>query len=76
MSPADAGAVVYAIAGGDSVSTYPDETGAFLIRALGAGTYDVLAQVSDTAQYQNQTLAGVPVKVGNVTAIDSLSVLK
>jgi hypothetical protein len=76
VSPVEADAVIYAIADGDSISTYPDATGAFTIRALEAGTYDVLAQVADTTLYQNQTQNDVQVEVGIVTNMDALDVSK
>lgn len=76
VNPLEAESIVYAVAGEDSVSTYPDETGAFLIRALEAGTYTVTAVVVDTALYQNVSAASVLVEIGNITSLDTLNVSK
>ena len=60
--------VVYAIQGTDSVSTYTDEDGAFLIRALAEGSYDLAAiSETDTARVED-----VQVVIGEVTAADTL----
>ena len=60
--------VVYAIQGTDSVSTYTDDDGLFLIRALAAGNYN-LAAISET---DTATLSDVEVLVGEVTLADTL----
>ena len=43
VSPINVESIIYAIVGNDSVSTYPDVNGEYLIRALDAGSYDVVA---------------------------------
>lgn len=61
--PVDLSVVVYAIQNEDSVSTYPNEEGAFLLQALDAGAYDVVA-VSET---DTLSVEGVEVVIGGVT---------
>ena len=71
VSPAGADVIIYAIQGEDSVSSYPDEAGAYLIRALAEGTYDVVAvPASDTLT--TATIEAVEVTVGQVTEADTL----
>jgi hypothetical protein len=72
VSPLAAEAVVYAIQGSDSMASYPDEAGGFLIRALPAGTYDVVAVPADTAVYTAIGMNDIFVETGLVTTIDSL----
>ena len=72
VSPADISAVVYAVAGDDSVSTYPDENGDFLIRALQEGTYDVVAIPANEENFEKISNEGVDVIVGEVTPLDTL----
>ncbi len=76
ISPAEAEAIIYAISGTDSVSSYPDGSGSFIIRALDAGTYDVTAVISDTAMYQNGIIEGVNVEIGAVQDIGTLDLSK
>ncbi|MGL1885689.1 MAG: DUF4382 domain-containing protein [Reichenbachiella sp.] len=72
LSPADVESVVYAIMGTDSVSSYPDETGGFMLRALDAGTYDVVAISSSQDLMDTLTVEDVTVVVGEVVELDSL----
>lgn len=71
VSPIDTDAVVYAIQGSDSVSTYPDENGEYLIRALLEGTYDVVA-VPENENLTKATIEDVSVTIGEVNQIDTL----
>jgi hypothetical protein len=72
VSPAEIESVVYAIHGNDTISTYPDETGEYLIRALPAGIYDVLAIPSEQSGFNAASIPGVEVEEDIVTQIDSL----
>lgn len=68
-------AVVYAISGSDSISTYPGNDGQFLIRALEAGTYQVVA-VPDSASNLTPVIENnVEVKTGEITSLDTLKFL-
>lgn len=68
VDPATEGIVVYAIVGEDSVSTYTDATGDFLIRALEANTYQVAA-VSET---DTSRVEGIEVVIGEVAEAGTL----
>ena len=73
VSPAGADVIVYAIQGEDSVSSYPDEAGAYLIRALTEGTYDVVA-VPASDSFTKATIEGLEVTIGEVTVADTLRI--
>lgn len=73
VSPAGADVIVYAIQGEDSVSSYPDEAGAYLIRALTEGTYDVVA-VPASDSFTKATIEALEVKIGEVTVADTLRI--
>lgn len=63
INPVEEGVVVYAINGEDSVSTYTDTEGAFLLRALEANTYNLAAiNATDTVRSD-----GLEVVIGQVT---------
>ena len=68
ISPAVEGIVIYAIVNQDSVSTYTDASGEFLLRALDANTYN-LAAISETDTVR---VEGVEVVIGEVTNVDDL----
>lgn len=68
VAPLEIGSTVYAIIGEDTIaSTVPDETGAFLLRALDAETYTVSAAPVEGSGYDAATTEGVAVVVGEVT---------
>lgn len=69
VAPAAEGIVVYAITGQDSISTYTTAEGAFLIRALEEGIYDVAA-VSET---DTVTTTGVEVFIGQQASAGELA---
>ncbi|WP_258105476.1 DUF4382 domain-containing protein [Marinoscillum sp. MHG1-6] len=72
ISPVDSAAVIYAIQGTDTAtSTYPDEDGMFLLRALPEGTYDVVAEPADST-LNTAIESGVGVVIGEVTSVDTL----
>lgn len=66
IAPASTPAVVYAIMEDDSISSYPDENGEFLIRALDQGTYTVSAVPDDLEQLTVVSVENVEVTVGEV----------
>lgn len=69
VAPAEAGILIYGIMADDSVSTYTSEEGDFLLQALEAGTYNVVAvSTSDTVTVEN-----VEVEVGFVTDAGTLT---
>lgn len=67
IDPIDTDCVVYAIVGIDSVSTYPNEEGKFLIRALEANTYRVVTIPTVESGLEEVEKADVEVVVGEVT---------
>mgnify|MGYP000025297832 CR=1 FL=1 len=63
-----------AIMGTDTFASYADITnGRFLIRGLPAGTYDLLLQPAAASGYQDTTLAGVGVSLGQATDVGTIS---
>ncbi|MER3497238.1 MAG: hypothetical protein C4308_00680 [Chitinophagaceae bacterium] len=71
VSPNSFSTLIYAIKGTDSVSTYTDATGGYLVRGLPAGTYTLRFIPGDTT-YVSETRTGVNVTVGNVTTVDTV----
>jgi len=69
VDPAIEGIVVYAIVGTDSVSTYTDVAGEFLLRALEENTYDIAA-LSETDTVK---VMGINVLVGEVSDAGTLT---
>lgn len=77
VEPKEATSVVYAISSSnDSISSYPDASGEFLIRALPAGTYKVVATPKDATTYNEAMVDAVKVEVGKQKAIDALTLTK
>jgi len=72
INPIDTDCVVYAIIGTDSISTYPNEEGKFLIRALGADTYRVVAIPSLESELVEVEKENVEVLIGEVTDVETL----
>ncbi len=72
VSPAEAAPAVFAITGTDTVSTaYTDATGTFLLRGVRPGTYKVVVQPKEG--YQEKTVEGVGVTLGNVTTLQPVT---
>ena len=65
VSPAASNPAVYAILGTDSVSTFPDATGSFLIKGLAAGNYNIY--FAPATGYNDTTVTGVTVTNGVIT---------
>jgi len=74
VQPAAAQAIVYAIAGVDSLSAIPDAvTGDFLIPGVPAGTWKVVADGNNG--YVDQTIDNVSVSLGEVTVVDPITLV-
>ena len=74
IQPAAAQATVYAIAGLDSLSAIPDAvTGNYLIRGVPAGTWKVTADGNNG--YVDQSIDNVAVSLGNVTVVDTITLV-
>lgn len=63
---------VYAIRGTDTVAGTQTQNGAFLIRGLESGTYNVGFLPSDTPTHKIQTIKSVVVNNNSVTVIDTV----
>ncbi len=73
--PPAAQAILYAIAGSDSLSAIPDPvTGNYLIRGVPAGTWKVVADGNNG--YQDQEVNNVSVTLGQVTTLDTITLLQ
>jgi len=72
VDPADIESVVYAIIDTDSISTYPNDEGQFLIRALQSETYRVVAIPSQESAFTKASLDEVIVNTGEVTVLDTI----
>jgi hypothetical protein len=66
---------VVAIQGTDTLSTFTDSTGGYLIKAVPAGTYALQYIPADTA-YKAQVKTGIAVTTGNVTVVDTVRLQK
>lgn len=74
IQPAAAQATVYVIAGTDSLSAIPDGvTGNYLIRGVPAGTWKVVADGNNG--YTDQTINNIPVTLGQVTVVDTITLV-
>jgi hypothetical protein len=70
VTPADAVPAVMAIQNEDTISTYANENGEFLLMAIPEGSYNVLIQPGE--EYGSQTIANVSVLNGQVTTMDTV----
>ena len=73
INPIETECVVYAIVGTDSISTYPNEEGKFLIRALEQGTYRVVGIPTVESGLTKVTIDNVDVTLGEVTEVETLN---
>ncbi|MCH8547167.1 MAG: DUF4382 domain-containing protein [Cryomorphaceae bacterium] len=71
FDPVGAAGAAYAIAAGDTFGAIADSTGAFLIKNLEAGTYDVLLQPA--AGFNDTIISPVDVLVGQRTDMGTIS---
>lgn len=72
ITPVSATPAIYAINSSDTVSTYPDSAGNFLIRGLGSGTYSVY--FSPATGYNDTTVTGISVLAGSTTDMDTIPI--
>jgi len=70
--PTDASAVVWTVAGTDTISTFPDPEGYFMLMALPQGIYDVNIDPSNPA-YQSQVVNNVEVLANQNTNIGTIT---
>ena len=66
---------VFAINGTDTLTTFTDANGAYLIKGVPAATYNMLYKPTD-ATYQSQIKTGITVTTGNVTVVETVSLQK
>lgn len=71
VSPASVLTAVYAINGTDTMTTFTDATGGYLIKGLPAATYTMQYWPKDSA-YNSQVKTGIAVTTGNVTVVDTV----
>jgi hypothetical protein len=73
ISPLAANPAIYAISGTDTVNTsFPDEAGKFLLKAMPAGTYKVTFEPAEG--YVSKQVENVIVTTGNVTALGTITI--
>lgn len=70
--PANAVTSVFAIKGADTVAGTQTANGAFIIRGLTAGTYNVGFLPADTTTYKPKTVTAVMVNNNTVTTVDTV----
>jgi hypothetical protein len=66
---------VFAVQGSDTLSTFTDSLGRYLLRGVPAGTYALQYLPADTT-YKSQTKTGIAVTTGNVTVVDTVRLMK
>jgi hypothetical protein len=71
VSPGSVLTGVYAVKGTDTLTTFTDANGAYLIKGVPAGTYTMFYYPTDAA-YSSQSKTGVAVTTGNVTTVDAV----
>jgi len=75
VSPNSVLTAVYAINGTDTMSTFTDATGAYLIKGIPAATYKVQFKPTDVS-YTSQERTGIAVTTGNVTVVETVQLQK
>ena len=74
--PAQALAMVWTVAGSDTVTTFADSsTGAFLLAALPTGTYNLTFTPTGDGPFVGANLIGVEVTAGNTTDIGTIMMM-
>jgi len=66
-------AAIIAVQGSDTVTTYTDANGNFLLHGMAAGTYSIT--VVPQAPYHEQTITNVSVTIGVATELNTITVL-
>jgi hypothetical protein len=75
VTPATIRTAVFAINGTDTMTTYTDATGGYLIKGVPAATYIMQYWPSDVT-YKSQVKSGIAVTTGNVTVVDTVRLQK
>jgi hypothetical protein len=75
VTPKTVVTAVYAINGTDTMSTFTDLNGAYLIKGVPAASYTLQYWPSDSA-YKSQIKTGIAVTTGNVTVVDTVRLVK
>jgi len=75
VTPKTVTTAVYAINGTDTMTTFTDDNGAYLIKGVPAATYTMRYWPTDTA-YKSQVKTGIAVTTGNVTIVDTVRLVK
>lgn len=75
VTPSTVLTAVYAINGTDTMTTYTDATGGYLIKGVPAATYKVQYYPKDLT-YKSQEKTGIVVTTGNVTVVDTVRLIK
>ncbi|KPK80442.1 MAG: hypothetical protein AMS27_17040 [Bacteroides sp. SM23_62_1] len=71
IRPVEAEPLIYSVSNSDTISTYSDTlTGAFMLRGLRSGYYNVMFEPEDP--YKDTTLTDVKVVSGEITVLDTL----
>ncbi len=72
VSPPDVPTVVYAIQGEDSVSTYTNDMGEFLVRGLAAGAYTLSIVPNEDSGLSEEQIDNVDVVAGETTDVGTI----
>jgi len=73
IDPNDVEAVVYAIQEQDTIATtYPDETGKFLLRGIPEGSYTLSIDLADDVGFEDYVENNISVTTGNITDLESI----
>jgi hypothetical protein len=75
VTPGSILTAVYAINGTDTISTFTDTTGGYLIKGVPAASYTLQYTPMDVT-YKSQTKTGIAVTTGNVTVVDTVRLQK
>ena len=75
VTPGSVLTAVFAINGTDTLTTFTNAAGAYLIKGVPAATYNMLYKPTDVT-YQQQTKSGISVTTGNVTVVDTVRLQK
>jgi len=74
VDPIDAAVVIYALQGEDTVaSTFLDGAGAFMLRGIPEGTYDISFDLDDEDTLLDKLVDGVNVTIGEVTEMGTVA---
>lgn len=72
ISPDSVKYAVYAILGEDSIGTFTNDEGGFMIKGLDPNTYSLFIDASDMSGLKDTLLNSISVNTGMVTAIDTV----